>query len=294
MSQLSDVLLKEAGGRVQTTQLNMESDVGRTETNETHTVDVKYMGTAADRHDMMNLGRKQVLRRNFRFISILGFGAVLICTWEIVFANLIFSLTDGGTAGLFWGYTVTVIASIFIYLSISEMGSMSPTAGGQYHWVSEFAPRSCQKFLSYITGYLLATGWQGSIVGLSFAAGTMVQGLLVLNVPSYVPQRWHGTMLVIACACFAIVFNTSLAKGLPLLEILVLVLHIVGLIAIVVPLLVLAPNKNPADVALLSFYNGGNWSTMGTSVMIGLLTPLGTMLGYDCCVHMCKFPWLAI
>ena len=39
-------------------------------------------------------------------------------------SNLLFSLTDGGTAGLFWGYTITVIASIFIYLSIGEMASM--------------------------------------------------------------------------------------------------------------------------------------------------------------------------
>lgn len=38
--------------------------------------------------------------------------------------NLLFALTDGGTGGLFWGFTVTVIASIFIYLSIAEMASM--------------------------------------------------------------------------------------------------------------------------------------------------------------------------
>ena len=39
-------------------------------------------------------------------------------------SNVLFSLTDGGTAGIFWGYTVTVVASIFIYLSIGEMASM--------------------------------------------------------------------------------------------------------------------------------------------------------------------------
>lgn len=65
---------------------------------------------------------------------------------------------------------MTVFASIFIYLSIAEMASMwvsrcaappiadeplrSPTAGGQYHWVSEFAPPYCQKYLSYISGMI--------------------------------------------------------------------------------------------------------------------------------------------
>lgn len=38
--------------------------------------------------------------------------------------NMLFNLTDGGTGGIFWGYTVVVIASIPIYLSIGEMASM--------------------------------------------------------------------------------------------------------------------------------------------------------------------------
>jgi hypothetical protein len=33
-------------------------------------------------------------------------------------------------------------------------------SGGQYHWVSEFAPPSCQKFLSYITGWISTLSWQ--------------------------------------------------------------------------------------------------------------------------------------
>jgi len=31
---------------------------------------------------------------------------------------------------------------------------MAPIAGAQYHWVSEFAPDSMQKFLSHLTGYV--------------------------------------------------------------------------------------------------------------------------------------------
>ena len=37
---------------------------------------------------------------------------------------MLFNLTDGGTGGIFWGYTVVIIASIPIYLSIGEMASM--------------------------------------------------------------------------------------------------------------------------------------------------------------------------
>ena len=136
-------------------------------------------------------------------------------------------------------------------------------------------------------GWLLATGWQGSVVGLSFLAGTIIQGLITLNNPNYSPQPWHGTLLVIAVVAFAIIFNTSLAKKLPLVEGIILLIHVVGVFAIVIPLLVLAP-RNDSRTALLHFNNGGNWPTMGVAFMVGLLTSLGSMLGFDCSVHMCR------
>lgn len=128
-------------------------------------------------------------------------------------------------------------------------------------------------------------GWQGSIVGLSFAAGTIIEGLIILNHDSYVPQQWHGTLLVIACVAFAIVFNTSFSRKLPLIEAMLLFVHILGLFAIIIPLLVMGP-RNSGHEALLAFTNAGNWSTTGTAFMIGLLTPLGSMMGFDCMVHM--------
>ena len=87
---------------------------------------------------------------------------------------------------------------------------------------------------------------------------------------------------------FAIVINTSMAKQLPIVQIVILVVHVVGLFAIIIPLLVMTPSRNSGSVALLQFYNGGNWKTVGLATMIGLLTPLGSMLGFDCAVHMCR------
>ncbi|KAJ5772912.1 hypothetical protein N7457_007808 [Penicillium paradoxum] len=227
-------------------------------------VEPQYMGTLADQRDMNALGRVQVLRRNFRFISIVGFGCTLICTWEVILTLLSAGLTDGG---------------------IAEMASMAPTAGGQYHWVSEFAPKRGQKFLSYITGWLSAMGWQCAIVSIAYLAGTIIQGLIVLNQPDYDFQRWHGTMLVIAISTFSILFNTFLAKNLPFVEGLILIIHVVGLFAIIIPLWVLAPRNN-AHAVFTTFNNGGSWDNSGTATLVGLSTTITSMLGYDCSVHM--------
>lgn len=63
-------------------------------------------------------------------------------------------LIDGGTAGLIWMYFICWIGFICVNTSMAEMGSMAPTSGGQYHWVSEFAPPQSQRFLSYLIGKL--------------------------------------------------------------------------------------------------------------------------------------------
>jgi choline transport protein len=65
-------------------------------------------------------------------------------------------LIAGGLSGLFWSLCWTYLGQFFIVLSLAEMAAMAPTAGGQYHWVSEFAPRKYQKVLSYISGNALA------------------------------------------------------------------------------------------------------------------------------------------
>jgi len=43
------------------------------------------------------------------------------------------SLSNGGLAGMFWSQIWTTIGQFFIVLSLAELASASPTAGGQYH-----------------------------------------------------------------------------------------------------------------------------------------------------------------
>jgi len=69
----------------------------------------------------------------------------------------------------------------------------------------------------------------------------------------------------------------------------VLILHILGFFAIIIPLWIMAPRAK-ADVVLLEFTNYGGWSSTGLSSMIGLLAPMAVLVGYDCSVHMCKYP----
>jgi choline transport protein len=137
-----------------------------------------------------------------------------------------------------------------------------------------------------LSGWLCAIGWQVYLAGVCFMVGTIIQGLIALNVTDYVWQNYHGTLLTIAAIAFSIIFNTVLAARLPLIEGIVLILHLVGFFAIIIPLWVMAPRADPQ--VLLDFSNNGGWSSTGLSAMIGLTSPLSVLIGYDCSVHMCK------
>ncbi|KAH7362789.1 amino acid/polyamine transporter I [Plectosphaerella cucumerina] len=232
-------------------------------------------GTAADRADMFRLGKVQEMRRNFRFLSIFGFSMILMASWE-------FSLS---LTGLIWMYFICWMGFMLVNASMAEMASMAPTTGGQYHWVSEFASPKHQKFVSYLMGWMCVLGWQTSCASSAFISGTQIQGLVVLNYPNYVPEPWHGTLLTVAVAAFSVLFNTVLARKLPLVEALVLIIHIFGFFGILVTLWVLSPRAE-ASAVFTEFSDGGGWGSLGGSALVGITAGILPLLGADAAVHM--------
>lgn len=52
-------------------------------------------GTSVDAADMTRMGKKQELRRNFKFVGIVGFVTILQATWENVLLSNWFGLYNG-------------------------------------------------------------------------------------------------------------------------------------------------------------------------------------------------------
>lgn len=112
----------------------------------------QHKSTRHDMDGMRRMGRSQELVRHFRFISMVSFVALATAAWELAIFGISPALNDGGHPSLIYSSIWCFLGFGPIYLSMSEMASMAPTAGAQYHWVSEFAPESIQKTISYFTG----------------------------------------------------------------------------------------------------------------------------------------------
>jgi choline transport protein len=134
-------------------------------------------------------------------------------------------------------------------------------------------------------GWLCVLAWQTGIAAVAFLAGGQIQGLIILNNETYIPQRWHGTLLIIAVASFSTLFNTFLARKLPTVEATVLVLHIFGFIAVFSTMWALGP-KNKASEVFGTFQDNAGWGNTGLSCLIGQLGPIYALIGSDAATHM--------
>lgn len=226
----------------------------------------------------------------------------LVCSsrcGRIILTNEAYSLleqglTDRGPDGLVWGFVIVAIGFLFVFLSLAEMASMyvpvlriwvlvsnrrhrraleSSTIGYQNSRPPAARSSSATLLVRVFYGciYFIQTDFSRLALCYGMAmchrlhydpCGHHIQGLIVLNNPHYVFERWHGTLLVIAITLLSILFNTFLAKRLPLVEVFILILHICGLFAIIIPLWVLAPRRTAKQV-FTEFNDGGNWAAMG-------------------------------
>jgi choline transport protein len=82
-----------------------------------------------DERELAMVGKKSVLRRNFAFLSILGFSCSLMITWEGLFSVFVFGLMNGGPGGLLYGFLLVWLGYAAVVASMGELVSMWPTAG---------------------------------------------------------------------------------------------------------------------------------------------------------------------
>jgi choline transport protein len=101
---------------------------------------------------------------------------------------------------------------------------------------------------------------------------------VVLNNPDYSPTRWQGTLIAFAVISAGLFINTVLVKWLPKLEGLIMIIHVLGFFAIIIPLIYLAPHTTASEVFTV-FNNGGGWSSDGISFFVGLTTSVFSLLG---------------
>jgi choline transport protein len=119
-----------------------------------------------------------------------------------------------------------------------------------------------------------------------FLEGTILQGLIILNVDDYVPKQWHGTVLAWAILALPLFANVFARRILAPLEVLGGLLHIALFVVFVVVLVALSPRSSAQYVFTESTTNLSGYSSPGVSWCIGLLSGAFPLAGFDGVLHM--------
>ena len=127
-------------------------------------------------------------------------------------------------------------------------------------------------------GWLTSIAWIAVLATGSVFVGTIWQGLIILDNDSYQPQKWQGTLLCWAVLAVAVFINTVVSGLLPMIEGIILVLHVLGFVAVIVPLVYLSPHGSAASV-FKTVLNEGGWPTQGLSYCVGFIGNVATFVG---------------
>jgi choline transport protein len=140
--------------------------------------DVEMRGGSAEDPDALKLaqmGYSQDMKRNFSVWSVLGVGFSLTNSWFGISAALIIGIDSGGPILFIYGIILMALISTCVGISLSELASAMPNAGGQYFWANELAPKRFTKLASYLTGWF---AWFGAMFTSAAVAIAVASGLV--------------------------------------------------------------------------------------------------------------------
>ena len=137
----------------------------------------------ADALKLAEMGYVQEMKRGFSVLSILAVGFSLTNSWFGVSAAMVTGINSGGPVLLIYGIILMAAISIGVGVSLSELASAMPNAGGQYFWANELAPPRYARVASYMTGWFGYTGAIFTSASVSLSMASAIVGMYQLGHP---------------------------------------------------------------------------------------------------------------
>ncbi|KAI8661079.1 hypothetical protein NCS57_01087300 [Fusarium keratoplasticum] len=222
----------------------------------------------------------------FGLLSLIGMGYAISNTAITCIGSLAASLGGGGRIVFVWGLILVFLMALSVAVSLGELCSAMPHAGGQYFWTSRLAPRRVKRELSYLVGFL---GWSGAVV--TAASGTLaipqfVLGMVVLVNPSFTIKPWM-VFVGYQITNVAIFFLNLFERILPKINVANLWISIISTVVIFITLLATTKSKSSAKSVFAQIDNVTGWPD-GVAFISALVGPNWGFACLDAVTHMAE------
>src|SRR6201996_3691206 len=105
--------------------------------------DIAAAPTASeDEQRLHELGYAQELMRRMSGFSNFAVSFTIISILSGCLTLFYFGMDEGGPAIIVWGWPIVGLLTLLVGLSMAEVCSSFPTAGGLYYWSAKLAPKN--------------------------------------------------------------------------------------------------------------------------------------------------------
>ncbi|EHK50820.1 hypothetical protein TRIATDRAFT_54405 [Trichoderma atroviride IMI 206040] len=208
-------------------------------------------------------------------------------SWAGLTGTLNISLFQGGPVALVYGLLLSSSLYGCIALTLAELASVYPTAGGQYHFVSILAPSKFYRSLSYACGMITNFSWiaTGAAVNMIFSEELMT--LIMFYHPDFIPHPWHQFLFYQSFGLIIFIYNLLALKKLPVTHFIGFFLCISVFFGSFLAILILSSPKASSQFVWTTFINQTGWPD-GVCFITSLLTPCFIYSGLDAALHLAE------
>ena len=246
----------------------------------------------ADRDRLHELGYAQELKRGMGWFSNFAVSFTIISILTGGITTFYLPLLAGGPKAVTFSWIVVGIFTLLVGLSMAEICSAYPTAGGLYYWSAKLANRNSPAW-SWFTGWFNFVGQVAITASIDFGLATTINFLITSYVISdngdnnLLTARWilvtYGLVLLLHG-----LINTFRVGLVALFNDISVWWHVAGVGVIVGALVILPDTHRPADF-IFSSANSTGWDFpyVGMYIFfIGMLIAQYTITGFDASAHM--------
>ena len=238
----------------------------------------------SDEATLHQLGYAQELRRRMSGFSNFAVSFTIISILSGCLTLYGFGMNTGGPAVIVWGWPFIGIMVLFVGLSMAEVCSSFPTAGGLYYWSAKLARRNGAAW-SWFTGWFNFLGQVAVTAGIDFGAAFFTTAFL--NLQWNYPATPGYTILVYACILLLHgILNQFGVRLVALLNDISVWWHLVGVLVIVGALTFAPSHHQSASFVFTKIVNNTGWHSTFYVILLGLLLAQYTFTGYDASAHM--------
>src|ERR1051326_4097631 len=187
------------------------------------------------------MGYAQELRRRMSGFSNFAVSFTIISILSGCLTLYGYGMNTGGPAVIVWGWPFIGVMVLFVGLSMAEVCSSYPTAGGLYYWAAKLAPRNGPAW-SWFTGWFNFLGQVAVTAGIDFGAAFFTTAFLNLQW-GFAATPGHTILVYAGILLLHGILNQFGVRLVALLNDISVWWHLIGVL-IIVGVLAIAPSHH--------------------------------------------------